>query len=108
LYCFIFSSVKFICPNTGKLFNFDSKSGRKQKKCKDSIAYLHALGLYEDAFARFPDSIDQFSYNASILAYKLNNKDKAFTYLSPLAKKETDWKTYPAWNYIIRDYAGRI
>ncbi|HAE69188.1 MULTISPECIES: alpha/beta hydrolase-fold protein [Sphingobacterium] len=83
------------------------KAVENKKKAKDSIAYLHALGLYEDAFARFPDSIDQFSrYNASILAYKLNNKDKAFTYLSALAKKETDWKTYPAWNYIIRDYAS--
>ncbi|QQT28672.1 hypothetical protein I6I99_15015 [Sphingobacterium multivorum] len=83
------------------------KAVENKKNAKDSVAYLHALGLYEDAFARFPDSIDQFSgYNASILAYKLNNKDKAFTYLSPLAKKETDWKTYPAWNYIIRDYAS--
>ncbi|MGJ1316391.1 hypothetical protein, partial [Sphingobacterium multivorum] len=37
------------------------KAVENKKKAKDSIAYLHALGLYEDAFARFPDSIDQFS-----------------------------------------------
>lgn len=78
-----------------------------KEKAKDTIAYQEALGLYEEAFARFPDSIDQFSlYHASILAYKLKNKDKTFAYLSLLATNETDWKTYPAWNYIIRDDAS--
>lgn len=82
-------------------------AAENKERAKDTIAYRHALGVYEEAFARFPDSIDQFSlYHASILAYKSGNKDKAFTYLSPLAKMETDWKTYPAWNYIIREYAS--
>ncbi len=77
------------------------------KKSKDSANYKTALNFFEEAFKNFPDSIDDNGlYYSSILATNLKYYNKAFKYLTPLAKMETDNEGNPGWSYILEDSEG--
>ncbi|MCT2560615.1 alpha/beta hydrolase-fold protein [Chryseobacterium herbae] len=71
-------------------------------KAKDETGYQKSLDMYEEAFKIYPDSIDGTGlYKASVLASELKNTDKAFKYLTPLAKMKADEDGYPGWGYVI-------
>ncbi|WP_299250177.1 alpha/beta hydrolase-fold protein [uncultured Lacinutrix sp.] len=73
---------------------------------KDSTVHIKALELYEKAFAKYPDSIDDYSvYEASVVASDIKDFDKAFKYLKPIAALEEDMFGYPGWDYILGEYA---
>lgn len=75
-------------------------------KAKDSTGYRKSLDMYENAFKKFPDSIDGLGlYKSSVLASNLKETDKAFKYLTPLSKMEKDEYGYPGWIYIVGRYA---
>ena len=72
----------------------------------DTINYETALGLFEEAFKKFPDSIDGTGlYYSSILAADLKHLDKAFKYLTRLSQMETDEEGYPGWSFVLDEYA---
>lgn len=84
------------------------KALKTMRKAKDSTGYKKALNMYEEAFGKFPDSINTSDlYHSSVLASNLKNLDKAFKYLTPLSKIEKDEDGYPGWDYIIGDYAKK-
>jgi predicted esterase len=73
---------------------------------KDSINYKSALNLFEKAFTKYPDSINGTGYYfASIVAADVKQTDKAFKYLSALAKLEADEEGYPGWSFVLDEYA---
>ncbi|MEX0273038.1 MAG: hypothetical protein AB3N16_01525, partial [Flavobacteriaceae bacterium] len=73
---------------------------------QDSTKYQKAYDLFEKAFENFSDSINGTGlYYASILNAELKNYDKAFQYLSPLAKMEKDEDGYPGWSFVLDEYA---
>ena len=75
-------------------------------KSEDTTNYKAALTLFDDAFVKYPDSINGTGlYYASIAAAYTNNKDKAFKYLSSLAKMQTDDEGYPGWTFVLDEYA---
>jgi hypothetical protein len=75
-------------------------------RSQDSIHYKTAIGIFDKAFKKYPDSIDGTGYYyTSILAASLKQKDKAFKYLTSLAKMETDDQGFPGWSFILNDYA---
>lgn len=75
-------------------------------KSKDEAGYKKALDMYEEAFKIYPDSIDGTAlYKSSVIASELKDYDKAFKYLTPLAKMNTDEDGYPGWSYIIGESA---
>ncbi len=79
-----------------------------QKIEDDTTHYARALAFYEEAFAKYPDSITQNDrYSVSVLAAHLNDKNKAFDYLTPLARMEKDEYGYPGWDIILGENAGQ-
>ncbi len=73
---------------------------------QDTLDYRKALSLYEEAFLKFPDSINGTGlYKASVLASELKDIDKAFKYLTPLSEMEKDEDGYPGWSYVIEEYS---
>ncbi len=75
-------------------------------KSKDEAGYRKALDLYEEAFKMYPDSIDGTGlYKSSVIASELTDYEKAFRYLTPLAKMKTYKDGYPGWIYIIGESA---
>ncbi len=75
-------------------------------KKQDSLNYTKASKLFEEAFAKYPDSIkDTDTYYASILYSELRDFDKAFKYLTPLVAKETDDEGFPGWTFVLDSYA---
>lgn len=75
-------------------------------KARDTTAYRNALNMYENAFRIYPDSIDGGAlYKASVLASELKDPDKAFQYLIPLSRMESDGYGYPGWNYVVGKYS---
>lgn len=75
-------------------------------KSKDSINYNTSIKLFDEAFNKYPDSINGNGlYYASILAADMKLKDKAFSYLEPLAAMETDEEGYPGWSFVLDKYA---
>ncbi|MEM5540852.1 alpha/beta hydrolase-fold protein [Olleya sp. AS48] len=75
-------------------------------KDEDSLKLKEALVTYQNAFNKFPDSIDDYSkYNVSVIASRLKMNDVAFKYLQPLAELIEDDEGYPGWDYILGDYA---
>lgn len=100
-------TILFIIPvNAQKSYSELTKKAIQTVKSEDSIHYKIALNSFDKAFNKYPDSINGTDlYYASIVAANLKNKDKAFKYLTPLAKMETDEDGYPGWSYILDDYA---
>lgn len=75
-------------------------------KAKDSTDYLKVLNLYEEAFKRYPDSIDELGlYKSSVIAAELKKYDKAFRYLFSLSKIEAYKGNTPGWEYVVGNYA---
>ncbi len=75
-------------------------------KSKDEAGYRKALDMYEEAFRMYPDSIDGTGlYKSSVIASELTDYEKAFRYLTTLAKMKTDEDGYPGWSYIIGESA---
>lgn len=75
-------------------------------KDEDSLKLKEALVTYQNAFNKYPDSIDDYSkYNASVIASRLKMNDVAFKYLQPLAELIEDDEGYPGWDYVLGDYA---
>ena len=75
-------------------------------KDEDSLKLKEALVTYQNAFNKYPDSIDDYSkYNASVIASRLKMNDVAFKYLQPLAELMEDDEGYPGWDYVLGDYA---
>jgi len=73
---------------------------------KDSLQQVDALEMYENAFAKFPDSITDYSiYEASVVASQIKAFDKAFSYLERTAKLVEDEMGFPGWDYILGEYA---
>ena len=78
----------------------------KVVQSQDSIHYKSAIDIFDKAFKNYPDSINGTGYYyASILAASLKQKDKAFKYLTSLAKMETDEEGYPGWSFVLDEYA---
>ena len=62
-----------------------------------------ALALYEAAFQRYPDSIEEIGlYKASVLAGELWQLDKSFDYLYRLHEEIEDQAT--GWDYVAGEY----
>ncbi len=75
-------------------------------KSQDSLNYGQASKQFQEAFAKYPDSIkDTDFYYASILYSELKELDKAFRYLTPLVAKETDDEGFPGWTFVLDSYA---
>jgi predicted esterase len=75
-------------------------------KSKDEAGYKKALDMYEEAFKIYPDSIDGTGlYKSSVIASELNDYDKAFKYIIPLAKMQPDEDGVAGWSYIIGESA---
>lgn len=73
---------------------------------KDEAGYKKALDMYEEAFKKYPDSIDGTGlYKSSVIASELKDYNKAFKYLIPLAKMNTDEDGFPGWSYVIGESA---
>lgn len=105
--CFLFSilycSLSFGQENYSKL---TGKALETMWSAKDSTGHRTAFQLYEEAFHKFPDSIDDLGrYKASVLASNLKEFDKAFKYLEPLANKKFDEDGYPGWSYILGKFS---
>lgn len=74
---------------------------------QDSTNYKRALNIFDNAFKQYPDSINGIElYYASVVAASLNNRDKAFEYLTPLANMEIDDEGYPGWSNVLDEYAN--
>lgn len=87
---------------------FTEKASELMEEAKDETGYRNALDLYEKAFGMFPQSIDSDGwYNASILASKLKNNDKAFQYLMSLSSVKGSGYSFPGWNYILEEEAEK-
>lgn len=99
---FIINICFLNAQNSYKLLITKGESSLK----KNTANYQNALAIYEDAFQKFPDSIQPYQiYRASIFASKINDKNKAFKYLTQLSELEKDEEGYPGWDYVIGDYA---
>ncbi|RXM53329.1 MULTISPECIES: hypothetical protein [unclassified Chryseobacterium] len=84
------------------------KASEIMEVAKDDAGYGKALELYEKAFRAFPQNIDSDGlYNASILASKLKNNDKAFQYLMSLSSAKGSGYSFPGWNYILEEDAEK-
>lgn len=60
-------------------------------KAKDTLAKRNALNLYEQAFKLYPSEIENTGrYKAAVLSAGLLEIDKAFEYLGPVAKSDTE------------------
>ncbi|WP_299122432.1 alpha/beta hydrolase-fold protein [uncultured Tenacibaculum sp.] len=101
---FLFITITF-CVNAQESYKSIIAKAIKERDSK-SADFDKAFKLYENAFKKYPDSISQDDqYWASILAASLNKKDKAFKYLTPLAKLEKDNSGYPGWELVIGKFA---
>ena len=78
------------------------KASELMEEAKNETGYKKALDLYEQAFKVFPENIEgEGLHDASVLASKLKNNDKAFQYLIPLSLINGDGENFPGWKYII-------
>lgn len=83
------------------------KALQTMHKAKDEDGYRLSLSLYENAFSKFPDSIDVSGlYKASVLASELKEFDKAFYFLNQLVEKDENAEVFlPGWRSITGKYA---
>ncbi|MDN3693804.1 alpha/beta hydrolase-fold protein [Chryseobacterium tructae] len=78
------------------------KASALMEESKDNAGYRKAFDLYEEAFKLYPKDIDgEGLYNASLLASKLKNNNKAFEYLTSLSLIKGNGGNFPGWTYII-------
>ena len=106
---FIFLFIIFfrlLNVNAQKNYSELIKPAIKIINSEDSTEYKQAYKLIERAFKIFPDSINGTGlYFASMVNSSLKNYDKAFKYLTPLAKMEKDDEGYPGWSFVLDEYA---
>lgn len=83
------------------------KALQTMHKATDEDSYRLSLSLYEDAFSKFPDSIDVSGlYKASVLASELKQFDKAFYFLNQLVETDENAEVFlPGWRSITGKYA---
>lgn len=83
------------------------KALQTMHKATDEDGYRLSLSLYEDAFSKFPDSIDVSGlYKASVLASELKQFDKAFYFLNQLVETDENAEVFlPGWRSITGKYA---
>jgi len=76
-------------------------------KAKDLDGYRLSLSFYEDAFKKFPDSVEMRGLSkASSLASELKEFDKAFSFLNQLVETDESAEVFlPGWNSITGKYA---
>lgn len=87
---------------------FTEKASELMEEAKDETGYRKALDLYEEAFRMYPGNRDgEGLYNASVLASRLKNNDKAFQYLTSLSSIKAEGYNFPGWNYILEDDAEK-
>ena len=95
-----------LSTNAQETYSELTEKAIKTVKTKDSTNYITAINLFDKAFKKYPDSISGNGlYYASILAADLKYADKAFNYLSSLAKMEFDEDGYPGWSFVLDEYA---
>lgn len=64
----------------------------------DSVKYVKAMQIFDDAFRLYPDSIDVAGlYHASVLAARLDRKERAFSFLHSMNALEKDEYGFPGW-----------
>lgn len=84
------------------------KAAEIMDDAKDEAGYKKALDLYEEAFRMYPGNKEgEGLYNASILASKLKNNNKAFEYLTLLSPIKGEGYSFPGWNYILEEDAEK-
>jgi hypothetical protein len=94
--------VSFLASGQENYSTLTQKALETMWKSKDDAGYKKALNMYEEAFKKYPDSIDGTGlYKSSVIASELKDYDKAFKYLTLLAKKHTDEDGYPGWSYVL-------
>ncbi|MDO4790076.1 MAG: alpha/beta hydrolase-fold protein [Porphyromonas sp.] len=70
----------------------------------DSAKYRKAMQLFDDAFRLYPDSVNvKGLYHASVLAGRLNLKDRAFSLINRMNACEKDDFGLPGWTTIYWD-----
>src|SRR5690554_3009475 len=76
-------------------------------KAEDEDGYRLSLSLYENAFRKFPDSVEMRGLSKSaVLASELKEFDKAFHFLNQLVEIDENAEVYlPGWNSIVGKYA---
>lgn len=76
-------------------------------KSKDEDDYKLALSLYEEAFKKFPDSVEMRGLSkVSVLASELKEFDKAFNFLNQLVETDENAEVFlPGWRSITGKYA---
>jgi hypothetical protein len=75
-------------------------------KAQDTAGNRKALDLYEAAFKKYPDSIDNLGlYKSSVIAGELLEYDKAFKYLTLLLESVKDDNGFASWNFIAGKYS---
>ncbi|CAA7196221.1 alpha/beta hydrolase-fold protein [Chryseobacterium potabilaquae] len=108
-YCITLISIFFcVVADAQEIYSeLRQKALETMHKAKDEDGYRLSLSFYEDAFSKFPDSIDESGlYKASVLAGELKEFDKAFQFLTKLVEIDTDINTgLPEWNSVVGKYA---
>lgn len=98
--------INFLASGQERYSTLTQKALETMWQSKDEIGYKKALDMYEKAFKIYPDSIDGTGlYKSSVIASELKEYDKAFQYLTLLAKMNTDEHGFPGWSYIIGESA---
>ncbi|MGS4347090.1 hypothetical protein ACKUSY_16175 [Myroides odoratus] len=65
-----------------------------------------ALDYYEEAFAKYADSISlEDRYEAALLAAELKEIDRAFVLLTPMLNKQKDGNGFRGWTYLLHEDA---
>ena len=106
VFCLIFFGCKNDNINANTSYKKIQEKALSLSNTGDSIKQLEALQLYEKAFNKFPDSIDEYSrYDVSLIASKYKKFDLAFRELKYLAGLYEDEEGYPGWSYILDEYA---
>lgn len=106
---YIFSLAIFLslCANAQE--NYSSLTKRALEtmwEAKDEAGYKQALKLYEEAFRKYPDSIEALGlYKSAVLAAELNKKDQAFGYINQLLIVKTKEGEYPNWSSLLGETA---
>ena len=103
---FILALLSSTFASTQETYTELTEKALQMAASEDSTHTAAALGILEEAFGRYPDSINGTAlYYASIFAAELKKTDLAFDYLTTLANMETDEEGYPGWSFVLDEYA---
>lgn len=103
---FLITILYNLAINAQESYSELTEKAIKIVQSQDSIHYKTAIHIFDKAFKKYPDSINGTGYYyASILAASLKQKNKAFKYLTSLAKMETDEEGYPGWSFVLDEYS---